>query len=61
MAFENAGAAAISDPDTQKRFDRMFFYFGIGCLFVIHIVFVGIAIMKVRSSSSTRLLIFFDV
>jgi len=60
MAIENAVAASIQDPDTQKRFDRISLYFGISCFLVIHIVAVAIVITKVRSLSNAWLLIFLD-
>ena len=49
MAIENAVAASIPDPDTQKKFDRISLYFGVGCFVVIHIVAVAFVITKVRS------------
>ena len=61
MAIENAVAASIPNPDTQKRFDRICLYFGIGCFLVIHILAVAFVIKKVRSLSSDWLLIFLDV
>ena len=61
MAIENAVAASIPDYDTQKNFDRISLYFGIGCFLVIHIVAVAFVITKVRSLSSAWLLIFLDV
>ena len=61
MAIENAVAASILDPDTQKSFDRISLYFGIGCFLVIHIVAVAFVITKVRSFSTAWLLIFLDV
>ena len=61
MAIENAVAASIPDYDTQKKFDRISLYFGIGCFLVIHIVAVAFVITKVRSLRSTWLLIFRDV
>jgi len=61
MAIENAVAASISVPYTQKRFDRISLYFGIGCFLVIHIVAVAFVITKVRFLSSAWLLVFLDV
>lgn len=60
MAIENAIAASIPHYDTQKKFDRISLYFGIGCFVVIHIVAVAFVITKVRSLSSAWLIIFFD-
>ena len=61
MAIENAVAASIPDSDTQKKFDRISLYFGIGCFLVIHIVAVAFVITKVRSLISAWLLIFLHV
>ena len=61
MAIENAVAASIPDPDTQKKFDRISLYFGIGCFVVIHIVAVAFVFTKVRYLSSAWLLISLDV
>ena len=49
MAIENAVAASIPDPDTQKKFDRISLYFGVSCFVVIHIVALAFVITKVRS------------
>lgn len=49
MAIENAVAASIPDSDTQKKFDRISLYFGIGCFVVIHVVAVAFVITKSRT------------
>ncbi|XP_068681182.1 cys-loop ligand-gated ion channel-like [Montipora capricornis] len=49
MAIENAVAAVVPNPDTQKWFDRICLYVGIGCFLCIHVVALIIVTKKSKA------------
>ena len=57
MAIENAVAAVVPNPDTQKWFDRICLYIGIGCFLCIHVVALIIVTKKVSLSGKQMALL----
>lgn len=62
LAIENAAVAAfITDPNTQKRVDRICLHIALACALVLQVVALAFVIKKMRILFSDWLLILLEV